>query len=160
MCLIRNNGLSPSIRLISKEIRLASDKEKELLSVDSNERLLSLKRLFYGNDIPVILTHNVFPLPLLKKTTDEVNGSLHIRDLLQYYFEQEIAFVITDIHATLAGQEVGSLLNISPSNAMLALDVSFYNKDSILLSLGTNYFNDKVLSLSLIQAWTNSSTSL
>lgn len=156
ICLIESNGFSPSIQFISKEIRPATDKEAEMLSIESGERLLSLQRLFLADENPVILTNNIFPLSLLRVPSDDVDGNLHIRDILQIYFGQEIAFVITDIHATLAGEKVGVLLNASPDKAMLALDVSFYSKDSILLSLGTNHFDDSVLSLSLVQAWTNS----
>jgi GntR family transcriptional regulator len=160
ICLIESNGFSPSIRFISKEFRTATDKEAEMLSIEAGEQLLSLQRLFLADEKPVILTHNVFPFSLLRVSTDDVDGNLHIRDILQTYFDQEIAFVITDIHATLAGGEVGALLNTSSDKAMLALDVSFYSRDSVLLSLGTNYFNDSVLSLSLVQAWTNSTASL
>jgi DNA-binding GntR family transcriptional regulator len=122
--------------------------------------LLSLQRLFLADEKPVILTHNIFPLSLLRVSPDEVDGNLHIRNILQMYFDQEIAFVITDIHATLAEEEVGALLSASPDKVMLALDVSFYSKDSTLLSLGTNYFDDSILRLSLVQAWTNSTASL
>ena len=160
ICLIESNGFSPSIQFISKEIRLATEKEAELLSIEPGERLLSLQRLFRADDKPVILTQNIFPLSLLRVPADEVDGGLHIRDILQTYFNQEIAFVITDIHATLAGEEVRALLGASPNKVMLALDVSFYSKDSILLSLGTNYFDDSILRLSLVQAWTNSIPSL
>ena len=160
ICLIESNGFSPSIQVISKEIRLATEKEAELLSVEPGEQLLSLQRLFRADDKPVILTQNIFPLSLLRVPADEVDGGLHIRDILQNYFYQEIAFVITDIHATLAGEEVGALLSASLNKVMLALDVSFYSKDSTLLSLGTNYFDDSILRLSLVQAWTNSTASL
>jgi GntR family transcriptional regulator len=156
ICLIESNGFSPSIQFISSELRAATEKEAQMLSIEPGEQLLSLRRLFHADDKPVILTHNIFPPALLRVPVDEVDGSLHIRDILQNYFHREIAFVITDIHATQAGEEVGSLLNASPDKVMLALDVSFYSKDSALLSLGTNYFDDAVLRLSLVQAWTNS----
>ena len=160
ICLIESNGFTPSIQFISKEIRPATEKEAELLSIELNERLLSLRRLFRADEKPVILTHNLFPLSFLRSPLDDIDGGLHIRDILQKYFNQEIAFVITDIHATLAGEEVSTLLNASPDKVMLALDVSFYSKENILLSLGTNYFDDSILSLSLVQAWTNSIASL
>jgi GntR family transcriptional regulator len=156
ICLIKSNGFSPSIQFISKEIRPATAKEAEMLFITPGEQLLSLRRLFYADDTPVILTHNIFPLSLLRVPVGEVDGGLHIRDILRNYFHQEIAFVITDIHASLPGEEIGTLLKTSPDEVMLALDVSFHNKDNVLLSLGTNHFNDSVLSLSLVQAWTNS----
>ena len=155
-CLIESNDYTPSIKFISREVRSATEDETQMLSVSQGEHLLSLQRLFYADEIPVILTQNIFPISLLRIPVDEVDGSLHIRDILQNSFRQEIAFVITDIHAVQAGEDVGNLLNASPDKLMLALDVSFYNQDSVLLSLGTNYFDDTVLRLSLIQAWTKS----
>jgi len=156
ICLIESNGFSPSIQFISKEIRPATELESQMLYIEPGEQLLSLRRLFYADDVPVILTHNVFPTSLLRVPPDEVDGNLHIRDILQNYFHQEIAFVITDVHATEIEPEVSNLLNASPGKVMLALDVSFYSRDSVLLSLGTNYFDDSILRLSLVQAWTNS----
>jgi GntR family transcriptional regulator len=156
ICLIESNGYSPSIKFISSEVKQATKTEAQMLSIKQGEQLLSLRRLFYADDVPVILTHNVFPISLLRVPVEKVDGSLHIRDILQICFQQEIAFVITDIHSTRAGEKVGNLLNASPNKVMLALDVSFFSKDSILLSLGTNFFDDKALRLSLVQAWTNS----
>ena len=156
ICLIESNGFSPSIQFISSEVRAATDEEAQMLSIEPGEQLLSLQRLFRADETPVILTHNIFPLSLLRVPVEDVDGSLHIRDVLQQYFYQEIAFVITDIHATQAGEEVSNVLKASPDKVMLALDVSFYSKDSVLLSLGVNYFDDTVLRLSLVQAWTNS----
>ena len=158
ICLIESNGFSPSIQFISSELRAATEKEAQMLAIEPDEQLLSLRRLFYADDTPAILTHNIFPLALLRVPVDEVDGSLHIRDILHHYFRQDIGCVITDIQAKKAGEEVGTLLNASPENAMLALDVSFYSKDSVLLSLGTNFFDDTLLRLSLVQAWTNSTT--
>jgi len=155
-CLIESNGYSPSIHFISKEIRPATEDESRLLSIDMGERVLSLQRLFYADKIPVILTHNIFPFSLLRTHDNELEGSLHIREILRRSFQQEISFVITEIHAVQAGDYVGKLLNVSPQKLMLALEVSFYNQDSVLLSMGTNYFDDSVLRLSLVQAWTKS----
>lgn len=155
-CLIESNGYSPSIQFISREVKVASDEEAQKLSVEPGEPLLSLQRIFLADETPVILTHNFFPCSLLRVPVENVDGSLHIREILHQYFSQEIAFVITDIHATRAGKEVSNALDVSSDKVMLALDVSFYSKDSHLLSYGVNYFDDTVLRLSLVQAWSNS----
>ena len=154
--LIESNGFSPTIQFISSDVRVANDEEARMLSVEPGEQLLSLKRLFLADETPVILTQNYFPHSLLRVPVEKVDGSLHIRDVLRNYFHQEIAFVITDIHATRAGRDVSTLLNVSPDKVMLALKVAFYCKDCLLLSFGVSYFDDTVLRLSLVQAWTNS----
>lgn len=156
ICLIESNGFTPSIQFISSKVRVATNEEAQMLSVAPGEQLLSLQRLFRADETPVIMTHNIFPLSLLRVPVEKVDGSLHIRDILQNYFSQQIAFVITDIHAKRAGKETSDLLKVSPDKVMLALDVSFYSKDCVLLSIGANYFDDTVLRLSLVQAWTKS----
>jgi GntR family transcriptional regulator len=155
VCLIESNGFSPSIQFISSEVRTANDQEAQMLSIEHGDQLLSLQRLFTADGTPVILTENVFPHSLVQEPIDHLNESLQIRDFLVKYLHQEIAFVITDIHATRAGKTVSDLLMVSPETVLLALEVSFFNKDCVLLSLGTNYFNDSILNLSLVQAWTN-----
>jgi GntR family transcriptional regulator len=155
VCLIESNGFSPSIQFISSEVRPADDQEALLLSIEPGDQLLSLERLFTADDTPVILTENIFPHSLLQVPLEKISESLHIRDILLDYLHQEIAFVITNIHASQASKKVSDLLKVSPDTVLLALEVSFYNKDCVLLSLGTNYFNDSILNLSLVQAWTN-----
>jgi len=156
ICLIQSNGFKASIKFISSEIKPANESEAQTLSIEPGEKLLSLRRLFYADATPAILTQNIFPLSMLRIPIHEVDGGLHIRDILQQYFHQEIAFVITDIHAVQPQEDICALLSITPNRAMLALDVSFYSRDSLPLSLGRNYFDDTVLKLSLVQAWTNS----
>lgn len=156
ICLIESNGFSPSIQFISIEIKVATNEEAQMLSVEPGEQLVLLQRLFRADEKPVILTQNIFPQSQLRVPIEDVDGSLHIRDIMQNYFYQEIAFVITDIHATQAGQEVSKVLGVAPDKVMLALDVSFYSSECVPLSLGVNYFDDAVLRLSLVQAWSNS----
>ena len=158
VCLIESNGFSPAIQYISSETRFADDQEAQLLSIEPGDQLLALRRLFTADETPVILTENIFPHSLIQVPVENISESLHIRDFLVEHLHQEIAFVITDIHATQARKNVSDLLEVAPDTVLLALEVSFYNKDCILLSVGTNYFNDSILNLSLVQAWTNSNT--
>lgn len=153
VCLIESNGFAPSIEPVSSELRQATEKEALALAIEPGETLLSMIRLFYADGVPAILANNVFPASLLRVPAESIDGRLHIRDILRNYFNQEIAFVITDIRSSVAGMDVTNYLQKKPASTMLALDVSFYSKDNVPLALGSNYFDDTVLRLSLVQAW-------
>ncbi|NPA92217.1 MAG: GntR family transcriptional regulator [Chloroflexi bacterium] len=152
-CLIENNGYSPSIRVISKEVREATEDESRALAIEPGAALLSMTRLFCADGKPVILAHNVFPLSLFRVPIEEVDGTRRIRDIVRHDCQHDIAFAITEIHATQPAEEAASLLERSASEPLLLLKVAFYSRENIPLALGENYFDDATLRLNLVQVW-------
>jgi DNA-binding GntR family transcriptional regulator len=112
-----------------------------------------LVRLFYANDRPVILAKNIIPAVFLREPFEQVDGQLHISEILMRYCHQNIAFAITEIHSVAVGEEVHDLLGKELGQPVLALNVAFYSKHNLPLALGINFFNDDILRLNLVQAW-------
>jgi len=112
-----------------------------------------LTRLFYAGDQPVILANNVLPANFLQKPVSQIDGQLSIREILDRYCHQNIAFAITDIRSDLVGGNVHDMLGKELGSTVLTLHVAFYSKQNVPLALGANYFDDEVLRLSLAQAW-------
>ncbi|HNO31451.1 MAG TPA: GntR family transcriptional regulator [Anaerolineales bacterium] len=151
--LIESNGYKPSIRSLAVEVRPATEKEALTLAVEAGEDLLLLRRLFLADERPVILANNVIPRALLRESIENIDGGLHIRDILFQYCHQKIGFAITDIRAVLADSEVRTILGSAEGNPLLELQVGFFDKNNIPLALGVNYFDDSFLQLSLVQTW-------
>lgn len=151
--LIEGNGFKPSIRFLSIERRPATEKEAFALALEPSEDLIALRRLFYADQQAVILADNVIPSSLLREPFESIDGSLHIRDIFQKYFHQKIAFAITDIRSAVIGDEACTYLGGESGRAILKLQVALYGKNNLPLALGTNTFDDSVLRLSLVQAW-------
>jgi GntR family transcriptional regulator len=151
--LIESNGFTPSIKMLSIERRAATEKEATSLAIEPGEELLVLVRLFYADDKPVILANNVVPASFVYEPIDHIDGHLPIREILQKYCREEIAFAITDIRSKIVGEEIRTVLGDNLEHAILELQLSFYSKDNLPLALGINYFNDSILRLCLVQAW-------
>lgn len=151
--LIESNGYKPTIQSLSIERRRATEKEAEILAVEPGDELLSMCRLFLANGRPAILANNVSPLSLLREPIESIDGSLHIRDILQQYCRQRIGFAITDIRSGMISSETQRILGGEAGRTILELQVAFYAKDNLPLALGVNYFDDSFLRLSLVQAW-------
>jgi GntR family transcriptional regulator len=151
--LIESNGFAPSIKPLSVGLRMASEKEAVSLSIESGEELLSMVRLFYADDKPVILANNVVPASFLREPIDVLDGHLPIRKILRKYCREEIAFAITDIRSKIVGEDIRAVLGDELDSAILELQLSFFNKENLPLALGINYFNDAILRLCLVQAW-------
>lgn len=151
--LIESNGFEPSIQSLAIEKRSATEKEAMVLALEPGEDLLYMRRLFLANGKPVILANNVMPLALLREPWETIDGTLHIRDILQLYCRQKIGFAITDIRSATLDSGACDLLGVEQGRAVLELQVAFYGKDDIPLALGINFFDDSSLRLSLVQAW-------
>lgn len=151
--LIEGNGFKPSIRFLSIDRRPATEKEAFALALEAGDELICLRRLFYADQQAVILADNVIPFSLLREPFEEIDGSLHIRDIFQKYFHQKIAFAITDIRSTMIQTEAFQYLGGEAGRAILQLQVALYGKNYLPLALGVNAFDDSILRLSLVQAW-------
>lgn len=151
--LIENNGYTPSIRSTLMERRSATEKEALSLALEPGDELLSLRRLFLADQQPVVLAHNVIPFSLLREPMENIDAELPIREIFERYCHQKIAFAVTDIRSALLEPEILEFLGGKASGVILHLQVAFYGKNNLPLALGEIYFNDSILRLSLVQAW-------
>ena len=151
--IIETNGHKPTIKSLAIEKKVATEEQASALGIEPGNELLSLTRLFYADERPVILARNVIPATFLREPVSQIDGQLHISEILKRYCHQNIAFAITDIRSVLVEEEVHNLLGKEPGRSVLALRVAFYSKQNLPLALGANYLDDEVLRLSLVQAW-------
>jgi DNA-binding GntR family transcriptional regulator len=133
--------------------RPATEKESLVLALEADEELICLRRLFYADQQAVILADNVIPVSLLREPMESIDGGLHIRDILDQYFHQKIAFVLTDICSIVMEAEVQEHFGGKTGRPILKLQTTFYEKNNLPLALGMNIFDDSFLHLSLAQAW-------
>lgn len=151
--IIESNGFKPTIKPLAIEKKTATEEQANALAIEPGDELVALTRLFYADERPVILARNVIPATFIRVPLEHIDGQLHIVEILRRYCNQNIAFAITDIRSVMVGEEIHNLMGKARNQAVLALKVSFYSKQNSPLALGANYFDDEVLRLSLVQAW-------
>lgn len=151
--LIQGNGYHPHIQTVSLVGRPAVKEEAKVLEIDLMDNIVSMSRLFCADEQPVIYATNVFPKSLLMVDVAELDGNLPIHMIVQTYFEDQIAYVVSDIEATLAEESTQKTLYRERGFPLLKLRETFYSQDHRPLILGTSYFDFTVLKLRLVQAW-------
>ncbi len=150
--LIEASGFSASIQSLSVKQTEASEEDAHALAVEAGEKLLSLERLFFADETPVILARNLIPLQFISAAPESIDGNLHIRDILREYCEQEIAFAVTEIRSANC-HDTSDYIHLGTQEHVLNLRMAFYSKENHPLALGNSYFNDSKLRLRLVQAW-------
>ena len=147
--LIESSGFSSSIQTLSLEERIATKEDARRLAIETGDTLLWMKRLFFADEQPVILANNLIPKVFLNTSPSEIDGQLHIREILQKYCHQKIAFAVTEIRSSVDKD----IFNELETDISLNLDMTFYSDDNKPLALGSSYLNDSFLRLRLVQAW-------
>jgi DNA-binding GntR family transcriptional regulator len=151
--LIESSGHIPSIRALSSERRTATPKESRILGLEEQQEVISLLRLLYAGDIPVILANNVFAVALFLNPDQEINLELPIQDVMRRYCRQEIAYAVVDIRAAAADGHVAAHLRRPPDSPLLKIESILYNNSNRPLVYGLSYFDDAALKLRLVQSW-------
>lgn len=151
--LIESNGFVASISALSLSENFANEEEARLLAIDPGDNLLSIKRLFYADQQPVIFATNLIPLSFLAVPKSQIDGQLRIREMMQRYCHQDIAFAITEILSTKTGDESSQVLECDVGKSLLELKVAFYGDSNQPLAIGNSIFNDSILRLRLVQTW-------
>ncbi len=151
--LIEKNGYTCAIFPVSIQKRPASSMETKELTIRPGESVVELKRLFYANQKPVIYVINLIPESLLERPLSEIDGELPIREILQLYCHQNIAYALSEVSACLAEGLVADVLHLQPQSSLLKIHICFYDVDNVPIVSGESYFDDTVLKLRLVQAW-------
>jgi len=150
--LIANSGYTPRIQLLGQEVRPITARAMEVLMLAEFEPALSLTRLFYADDLPVVFTHTTVPLHMLEVSPEACDGALPLSEFVQRYHNTPINYAIFDIQAVLPDADTCRTLRCGAA-PLLKLDQVFYDKANQPIVFSEAFFQDKVIRLRLAQAW-------
>jgi GntR family transcriptional regulator len=152
--LIQSNGSEPTILSLETTFKSAEPSEAAQLNLQPGDEVLLLRRLFKADNQPVILATNVLPGALITERNGTFDAQLPIGEFLQQYAHRNIAYVITEVQATNAVEDVIPFLSCPLGASLLILNTIFYDRNNRPLAFGHNYIDDRRLRLRLVQAWT------
>lgn len=152
--LIEFSGRAPSIRVLSRTVRPATESEVEALALEEEEPVFFLQRVFYADSTPAILAGNAIPLAALRLPPEQCDGQLPIDELVATCCGAQIAYDIFDIGAVLPDAETRAVLEIAEERPLLHLRQVFYDRQNEPLLCGSSHYDDKLLGLRLVQSWT------
>lgn len=154
-CMIEESGRKPSIQNLGLTTRPATPIETSTLNLATDEMVLEMLRLYLADGDPVIYSNNVFPCSMLlpECSADSIDITLPIHVLLKTYFNQSIAYSITDLSAGIPDDSLTDTLGILSGCPLLHFHDIFYNEKDEPLLFGRNFYNDKRLRIRMARSW-------
>lgn len=151
--LIKANGYEPSIQTISIEERIGTAVEANTLETEQKIKVISMVRLFCADERPAIYATNIFPKALFNVEVDQLDGNMPIHEIMQTFCIEQIAYVISDIEATVVDDPLKNVLQWQIEQPLLKLKETFYSQRHQPLTLGFSIYNQTILKLRLVQSW-------
>lgn len=153
--MIESSGRKVKVECLEISVRDPAPEILETLELKGGDLVMVLERLYYGDEKPVIHSNNYFPYKLSKSdvSIDEIDFNLPIHELLGKYFDQEIAYSVSDIGAVLSKPAHNPTLAIQSGTPIFEFHDVFYNAYEVPLMYGHNFLNDKVFQLRVAHSW-------
>jgi GntR family transcriptional regulator len=152
--MIEDDGSVASIKALNINQRSPLAEEATALELNLSEEVLSIERLFYSDETPVIFSTNVIPESQLcqELTLEQVEEPLP--DFFHKFCSQEeFTYGISEISSLAATEEIAELLLIKGGDPVLRFSEVFFNANDRPLVYAINYFNDKKIPLKVARSF-------
>jgi GntR family transcriptional regulator len=152
--LIRLHGKKPSTKAITVKKESASVEIAKKLRLGQDELVVITERLFFADDVPVILTNDYFPLKLFDIPIEQVDFNHSITEILKKYCNQEINYSNAKLEAISADNRTKELLGLNQCAPLLLLREVFYNsREDRPIIFTLSYINTTAISLYQNRPW-------
>lgn len=144
---IEASGYSSSIKPLYLNKRVAKQVESDALQIEPGETILSIGRLFYADQYPVILSDNAIPLNLMEReiSLKDLDQSLPV--FFKRFCNMIFTYGLTDLQSVIPDQETSQLLKLDQMTPVMLFTETFFGKNDLPLVYAVNYYNDKKVKL-------------
>ena len=154
--LIRAANYEPELGFLDCQVESANLEIATHLQIEPEEAVLCIRKVFKANGTSVIYCMNAVPASIAPnefKThlASNVNPELSIYSVLERWFNQRVAFQLSDVSACLAGDEIGAMLNCLPTNALLHLEDIGYNSGQLPVLYANVYYIPGLIQFQLVR---------
>jgi GntR family transcriptional regulator len=153
--LINNKGKKCSIKGLEVTRREATDSEITILELGSGEEVVTIRRLFYADEDPIIYSLNIIPASYLKEkiNLNELDLAIGLDEFVKVYCDFTITGVNVELKANMGNEEIVNIFQVENSVALLELVEVFFGKNGQPVIFTNNYIRDFSLPIHVLKPW-------
>ncbi len=145
------HGYTPSTRILDVALQLTDAHIAEALTLNTNDKIVLVKKLFLADDAPVIYVENYIPQTLIIGNYNADDFRQPIYQTLSDVTQQHLAYYVSDIIPLIADADLQKTLDLSPNTALISFDEVGYNQENQPILYSRSYFKDDLLRLRLLR---------
>ncbi len=137
----RERGMTPSSRILQREISIASNVVAAKLQIASGDRVNILKRLRFANGIPIALETSFSPYARFRDLLDQPwTAETSLFALLHAKYQVSPESARQTIRAAAADETESLLLEIEVKHPILLVETVTYDQPGVAIEFGQNCY--------------------
>ena len=137
---IQESGRQAALKVLEQEFRSPSPDEMKSLSLDPAEQVLSMRRLFLADEMPVALISNVIRTAGMAADIPEDSAAIPPLDFLGRFHQQKPGMSKVFFYAILADQATAALLQIERGSPLLKMSGVLFDLAGVSIMFETEIY--------------------
>lgn len=139
--ILESSGIKVTVKILSNEKRAVDENEAVHLRIEPGTEVLAIKRLFFANEKPIMLSQIIIPCQNLIAGNGFDISIKSIQALLTGICGQQVRDAVVRISAIKANQEVALMLVEEAGAAVIQREELFLVEDGSPLAYSLNYLH-------------------
>ncbi len=152
--ILKDHGFTPSVQVVEVVTRSPAPDTAEALSLATDESVVVMKKVFYENDDPVVITYNFVPQHLVGGEVDKRYAEKPIFEFLEQHTGSQLAYYVSEIVPIILTVEWAELLGVEPGTAAISFDETGFSTEGQPLVHARSMFRDDLLRLAVMRTKT------
>lgn len=149
--MLRDHGFTPTVEVISVESTPADADIAAALEVAVGETIVVMGKVFYEDEVPVVLTFNHVPATLLPNPVTAVEAAMPVFDLLEREAELTLAYYVSEIVPVALAADHASALDVATGTPAISFEETGFTAEGRPLVHARSMFRDDLVRLGVMR---------
>jgi GntR family transcriptional regulator len=148
---LEDHGYVPSVRVLSSSEVAADAVTAEALSLEDEERILIIEKVFREDEAPVMLTVNRIPARIVNDAEYHDDEAMPVYEFLEDHCNRTLGYYLSEIIPVSLDAETAEKLGVENGTLAISFDEIGFDQNNEPILRATSYFRDDLLRFRLIR---------
>lgn len=149
--MLRDHGFTPSVEVLAIETGPARQDTAEALQLADDGTVLTMTKVFYEDDDPVVLTTNHVPAGLLPDEIDEQDAAGPIFELFEREANAQLSYYVSEVVPIVLDGVQATSLDVTAGTPAISLDETGFTGEGTPLVHAQSILRDDLLRLRVMR---------
>lgn len=149
--MLRDHGFTPRVAVISITREPADDEVAAALDIEPGDEVVAMEKVFYEDDVPVVLTTNRVAATLIPHEITQEDASAPLFGMLESEAGQQLAYYVSEIVPLALGDHAAGLLDVPVGTPAVGFEETGFTAEGTPLVHARSMFRDDLVRLGVMR---------
>lgn len=149
--MLRDHGFTPRVEVVSIVHEPAGTVIGALLGIESDADVVVMEKVFYEDDVPVVLTANRVPAALIPHDITDADAAAPVFELFERDADLQLTHYVSEIVPLALDERQAGLLDVATGTPAIGFDETGFTADGTPLVHARSMFRDDLVRLGVMR---------